>query len=36
VMLRSRHHGIQCWIPSRWIQIGTVIGHVTPPVQLNA
>src|SRR3974377_117746 len=30
VVSRSRHHGIQCWIPSRWIQIRTVIGHIIP------
>src|SRR6516225_6907720 len=29
VVLRSRRHRIQCWIPSRWIQIRTVIRHVT-------
>src|SRR5215467_5782836 len=29
VVLRSRHHRIQCWIPSRWIQIRTIIRHVT-------
>jgi hypothetical protein len=23
------HHCIQCWIPSRWIQIRTIIRHVT-------
>jgi len=28
VVLWSRHHRIQCWIPSRWIQIHTVIRHV--------
>src|SRR5262249_24828895 len=29
VVLRSRHHRIQGWIPGRWIQIRTVIRHVT-------
>jgi hypothetical protein len=29
VVLRSRYHCIKCWIPSRWIQIRTVVGHVT-------
>jgi hypothetical protein len=29
VMLWSRRHRIQCWIPSRWIRIRTVIRHVT-------
>src|SRR6516164_4502387 len=29
VVLWSRRHRIQCWIPSRWIQIRTVIRHVT-------
>ena len=28
VVLWSRYHGIQCWIPGRWIQIRTVIDHV--------
>src|SRR5262249_48423948 len=31
VVLWSRYHRIQCWIPSRWIQIRTMIGHVTLP-----
>ena len=29
MVLRSRHHGIQCWVPSRWILIRTVISHTT-------
>jgi hypothetical protein len=29
VMLWSRHHRIQCWIPSRWIRNRTIIRHVT-------
>jgi hypothetical protein len=33
VVLRSRHHGIECRIPSRWIQVRAVIGHVAPPVE---
>src|SRR5215831_2941489 len=35
VVLRSRRHRIQCWIPSRWIQIRTIIRHVTLAVQFN-
>ena len=31
VVLWSRYHRIQCRIPSRWIQIRTMIGHVTLP-----
>src|SRR5262245_14197460 len=36
MVLRSRRHGIECRIPTRWIQVLTVNGHVTPPTRLNA
>src|SRR5262249_9563978 len=31
VLLWRRYDPIQCWIPSRWIQIRSMIGHVTLP-----
>jgi len=32
VVLRSRNHGIECRIPSRWIQVRAFIRHVVPPM----
>jgi hypothetical protein len=32
VVLRSHNYGIECRIPSRWIQVRAVIGHVVPPL----
>jgi hypothetical protein len=34
MVLRCGHHSIECRIPSRWIQVRTVIRHVVPPRQL--